>query len=67
MIVLLVLVFVIIILVDVPPLIKQRMWRELAAFSVFFIIGVVYSLGQFYHWPLPNPVKGLEMLFTIKP
>ncbi|NLU50705.1 MAG: hypothetical protein GXX09_09945 [Syntrophomonadaceae bacterium] len=67
MIILLIFIFLVIILIDVPPLVKQRMWKDLAAFSVLFIIGVVYSLGVFYDWPLPNPVKGLEMLFRFKP
>ncbi|MGE5421901.1 MAG: hypothetical protein ACM3QW_01435 [Ignavibacteriales bacterium] len=60
---LLIAIFIAILLIDVPPLIKQKMYKELAAFSVLFVIGVVYSLGQFYGWALPNPAKGLMMLF----
>lgn len=63
MILLLIAIFSIIIVIDVPPLIKQKMYKELATFTVLFLIGVIYSLGQFYGWPLPNPAKGLEMLF----
>lgn len=59
---LLILIFIIIILIDVPRLIKHQMYRELVAFSVLFVIGAVYSLGTFYHWPLPNPVAGLIAL-----
>lgn len=63
MILLLVAIFVIIILIDVPPLVKQRMYKELAAFVVLFLIGAIYSLGQFYGWSLPNPARGLQILF----
>ncbi len=63
MIFLLIAIFIIIILIDVPPLVKKKMYKELAAFTVLFLIGAVYSLGQFYGWALPNPVKGLQVLF----
>lgn len=64
MIFLLISIFLIIILIDVPPLVKQKMYKELAAFTVLFLIGVIYSLGQFYGWDLPNPARGLQNLFT---
>lgn len=63
MILLLVLVFVIIILLEVPRLLKEKMWRELTVFFVLLVIGMIYSFGQFLDLPLPVPTKGIEFLF----
>lgn len=57
------LVFIAIIAYEAPGLIKQKMWRELAAFGVLLIIGMVYSYGQVLNLPLPNPTKGIEAVF----
>ncbi len=67
MLVLLILLFVVIILIDVPALLRDRMYRELAVFSVLMAVAILYSLGQFYNWPLPNPVKALETVFRYQP
>ncbi|ADI01080.1 MAG TPA: hypothetical protein GXX39_09645 [Syntrophothermus lipocalidus] len=67
MLALLILLFLVIILIDVPPLLRDKMYRELAVFSVLMAIAVLYSLGQFYNWPLPNPVRALETVFRFQP
>ena len=59
MLILLSLIFIGIIAYEVPMLIKKKMWRELAAFSVLLIIGMFYSYGQALELPLPNPTKAL--------
>lgn len=63
MIVLLILVFAVIIAFEVPGLVKKKMWRELAAFSVLLLIGMVLSFGQALKLPLPNPTRGIEAVF----
>lgn len=63
MIVLLTLVFVAIIAFEVPGLVKKKMWRELAAFSVLLFIGMVLSFGQVLKLPVPNPTKGIDAVF----
>lgn len=60
---LILLVFTIVTAVEAPILIKQRMWKELMAFFVMICLGILYSIGQFYDWPLPNPEKYLEYKF----
>lgn len=57
------LIFIVIIAIDAPVLIKKRMWRELAAFSVLLIIGMVYSYGQVLDLPLPNPTDYITAIF----
>jgi hypothetical protein len=57
------LIFIGIIAYEAPGLFKKKMWRELAAFSVLLIIGMIYSYGQVLELPLPNPTKGIEAVF----
>lgn len=63
MIVLLIIVFIGIILFEVPGLVKKKMWRELAAFSVYLSIGMALSIPQVLGVELPNPTKAIEALF----
>ncbi len=63
MVILLSLIFIGIIALEAPGLVKKRMWRELAVFTVLLIIGMVYSFGQALDLPLPNPTKVVEAIF----
>ncbi len=65
MVFLLILAFIGIILFEVPGLIKKKMWRELAAFSLYLSIGMALSIPQVLGIILPNPSKAIEVL--IKP
>ena len=65
MIVLLIIAFIGIILFEVPGLIKKKMWRELAAFSIYLSIGMALSIPQVLGIILPNPSKAIEVL--VKP
>lgn len=61
--ILLALVFIAIIAIEVPGLVKKKMWRELTVFSVLLVIGMVLSFGQLFNLPLPNPAEGIEAIF----
>ncbi|HBV98981.1 MAG: hypothetical protein JL50_18960 [Peptococcaceae bacterium BICA1-7] len=63
MVFLLSLVFIAIIALEAPALVKGKNWRELAAFSVLLLIGMVYSYGQALDIPLPNPTKLIMVIF----
>ncbi|MBF7082417.1 hypothetical protein IT084_05415 [Desulfallas sp. Bu1-1] len=63
MVVLLVLVFLGIIWLEVPGLVRKKMWRELAAFAVFLLIGMALSIPQALGIELPNPNRPIEVLF----
>lgn len=63
MIVLLILVFIAIIALEAPGLVKKKMWRELTAFSVLLVIGMYLSFGQVLKLPVPNPTRGIEAVF----
>lgn len=51
----LILIYILIILLEVPSLIKKQMKRELCVFSLLFLVALYMGLAQFYGWPLPNP------------
>lgn len=57
-------VIIIVLLTHLQPLIRQRLWKELIIFIVLLSLGTIYSIGQIYHWPLPNPTKKMEYLFA---
>lgn len=62
MIVLVISVFIIIAWLHIPILIKQKLCRELAAFSVLLGIGFVLSLLQVIGIKIPSPNKGIMIL-----
>ena len=64
MIFLLVIIFIIIGIVDLPKLIKKKQWYDLSVFSIFFLFAFTTALLQTLGVPIPSPVKGAE--FVIK-
>lgn len=56
-------IFLAIIALEAPGLIKKKMWRELAAFGVLLLIGMAYSYGQALDLPVPSPTAGIEAVF----
>lgn len=48
-------IYLLIIIIELPPLIKGRMYREIGVFAVFYLLGVYLSLVQFYSLPFFNP------------
>jgi len=60
---LLILMFTGIILLEVPGLVKKKMWRELAAFSVLLLIGMALIMPQAFGVVLPNPSEAVAALF----
>ncbi|AHF09461.1 hypothetical protein DEHRE_04720 [Dehalobacter restrictus DSM 9455] len=63
MIFLLTIAFVAIGLFEIPALVRNKHWRELAVFSVFFVLAFILALLQAADVKIPSPVKGMEYLF----
>jgi len=63
MIALLLLLFIVIILFEVPSLVKKKMWRELVAFSGCLLLGMTLSIPQVLGIKIPNPSTYLEVVF----
>lgn len=55
-------IFLLIIWLELPMLIKNRLYKEIGVFFVFFILGVVMALVNFYNVPLSNPFEALTYL-----
>jgi len=49
--------------IEMPHMIKSKLWRELLVFCFFLLIGMIYSYGLILNWQLPNLVQGLGLLF----
>ncbi|MET3699639.1 hypothetical protein SAMN05877753_112112 [Bacillus oleivorans] len=53
----------IIIAIDVPHLKRKRLKKELWVFSVLLLIGVGLSIAHSFQITLPNPIRGMYMIF----
>ena len=62
MIFLLIIVFIGIAFFEVPELIRKKYWRELTAFSFFFLLAFILSLLQTIDVKIPSPMKGIQYL-----
>lgn len=60
MILLLVGAFIIMILLEVPGLIKKRYYKELAVFSFIMSLAFFIALMQILNIDIPNPVKDTQ-------
>lgn len=60
------LIYALIILINVPGLIKRREWRELTVFFVFYVIAFALGLMYVLDIPIPSPMKGLQYLISDK-
>ncbi len=60
---LLVIVFLVIIGLEFPPLVRTKQWRELMAVSVLMLVGMSLSTALVLDIPLPDPNKPLEIVF----
>ncbi|MEA4924795.1 MAG: hypothetical protein VB084_05725 [Syntrophomonadaceae bacterium] len=59
MIMLLVAIYALILVSELPSLIKNRWYKEIMVFSILFLISVYMGMVQFYHWPFYNPLDTL--------
>lgn len=59
----LILVFGALIALEVPGLVRNHMYRELAVYFLLMAIGMLYSFGRIFDWTFLNPTKGVEAIF----
>jgi len=60
MIALLLIIYIIIAGLQIPPLIKKKYWRELIVFSVFFVFAFILNLLQVLDVKIPSPMKAVK-------
>jgi hypothetical protein len=62
MLLLLIIIYLAIIDLEVPILMREGRGKELLVFTLFFLPGVYLSLAQYFGWSIPNPLSGLISL-----
>lgn len=50
---------------QISILLERKYWRELTAFILFLIPGVVISILLVSGFPVPNPVRGIKFLVEL--
>lgn len=59
MLAILIFIFILILVMEVPTLVRQKHYYALAIFLVFYLAGVYLGLAQFYGWSVYNPFEAL--------
>ena len=54
------LIFVLIALIQVPSLVKKKYFRELTAFFIFYLIALILSILLVFDVNLPSPYKAMR-------
>ena len=57
-------IFIVIAAIQVPPLIKQKLYKELAVFSVLMLLALIYSYNDILDWNLPSPSGFITKIFA---
>lgn len=53
----------VIIAIDVPPLLKKKLKKELWIFSILLLIGVSLSIAKALNVKIPNPLDWITAIF----
>lgn len=56
--------YIIILWIELPRLIKNQWYKEMAVFGILFVIAVFLSMAQLYHWPIFNPFEAIISMIT---
>lgn len=51
--------FALVLFIELPGLLKNRLYKEIQVFGILFMLGMYLTLAQLYHWPIPNPLQDL--------
>ena len=57
-------IFIVIAAIQVPLLIKQKLYKELAVFSVLMLLALIYSYDDILNWNLPAPTGFITKIFS---
>jgi len=53
----------IMVIVEAPPLVKKKRWKDLRVFSGFLLVGVTLGMVLVFRLPFPNPTPLIEGIF----
>ncbi len=54
-------IYIVILLIEVPGLLKKRLYPELMVFMALFLIGLYMGLAYSFQWPLGAPFEALAI------
>ena len=58
--IILILLYAVLVLIEVPGFVRKKRWRELTVFSVLIVIAFVIGVFQIKHIDIPNPVRDTQ-------
>ncbi len=67
MLTILIFIFILIPVLELPTLLRQRHYHALAVFLCFYLVGVYLGLAQFYGWNIYNPIETLLTMLGALP
>jgi len=56
--------FILLAWIQVPKMIKNKWWRDLALYGIIFILALYYSLTYTMRWPFIDPIKAVTVLMN---
>lgn len=62
---LILLIFIIIAIFEIPQLLKDKMSKEIVIFSIFMVTTAAIAIAQINKVPIPNPLELIA--YTMKP
>lgn len=57
------LMFLVVIWIKVPGLVREKMWGELIAFAGILAVAMVLTVAKIIRLPVPNPEHALRAVF----
>lgn len=54
---------VVISIMEVPGMLKEKLWKEIVVFFVLLGCGLFLSIGQVLEIPIPNPTDIIRSIF----
>jgi len=61
---LLVFLFIAVVLLEAPVLVRKKMWREFTAFSLYLLLAMALSFPLVLGVRIPKPGRFIEMVFA---
>jgi len=56
--------FILLAWIQVPKMIKNKWWRDLALYGFIFILALYYSLTYTMRWPFIDPIQVISVLMN---
>lgn len=56
--------FILLAWIQVPKIIKNKWWRDLALYGIVFFLALYYALTYTMRWPFIDPIKVVTVLIN---